>query len=75
MELGKTLQKRLRHDRSFVGTNNSNSIWSLMLGSRVPRQVGRRGELRRAGRAAVAGRIGGRGSRVPVRDHDMPVEN
>ena len=45
-----------------------------MLGSRVPRQVGRRGELRRAGRAAVAGGIGGIGGSAPVRDHDMPVK-
>ena len=42
-----------------------------MLGPRVPREVLRRGELRRAGRATVAGA----GGFVPVRCHDVPVDD
>ena len=42
-----------------------------MLGPRVPREVLRGGELRRAGRAAMACGAGF----VPMRCHDMPVDD
>ena len=81
LEKGGTLKEpnELLQKRQLVFNVTLNSfvrkiLWSLMLCPRVPRQVGRSGELRRAGRAAVAGGIGGRGGgRVPVRDRDVPV--